>query len=109
MISNWEDSPFDLRRTRLGLAGAAQQIVVSDLVAATLRDLPILDPDSERLAFRMRAHRQGAVLTATDEELDELIAFVAAQANLANPIAAFGNALGSAFMALEAARGPHGG
>jgi hypothetical protein len=41
----------------------------------------LLDIDCERLVFGMRAHGNGAVLAATDEELDELIGFVAAEAN----------------------------
>ena len=52
-----------------------------DDTAATLRDLRLLDTDSERVVFRMRAHRDGAVLLATDDELGELIGFVAAEAN----------------------------
>lgn len=43
--------------------------------------MQVLDTDSERLVFRMRAHLDGAVLAATDDELDELIGFVAAEAN----------------------------
>ncbi|HZE00782.1 MAG TPA: hypothetical protein VE155_03300, partial [Pseudonocardiaceae bacterium] len=81
VISNWEDSPFDLRRRRLAVAGAATEIIISNQVAAALRDLRLLDVDCERLVFRTRAHNDGAVLTATAEELDELIGFVAAEAN----------------------------
>ena len=81
VISNWEDSPFDLRRRRLTLAGAVNEIVIADEVAAALRDLRLLDTDCERLVFRIRAHHDGAVLAATDDDLDELIGFVAAEAN----------------------------
>ena len=38
-------------------------------------------PDCERLVFRIRAHTDGAVLSATDDDLDELIGSVAAEAN----------------------------
>jgi len=41
----------------------------------------LLDPDCERLVFGIRAHNDGAVLAATDDDLDELIGFVAAEAN----------------------------
>ena len=44
-------------------------------------ELRLLDIDCGRLVFGMRAHGNGAVLAATDEELDELIGFVAAEAN----------------------------
>jgi hypothetical protein len=80
-ISNWEDSPHDLRRRQLAIAGDADEIVISDEVAAALRDLQVLDPDCERLVFRMRTHPSGAVLLASDDELEELIGFVAAEAN----------------------------
>jgi hypothetical protein len=80
-ISNWEDSPLDLRRPALTLAGAAQEIAIPDEVAAALRGLRLLDADCERLVFRIRAHHDGAVLAATDDDLEELIGFVAAEAN----------------------------
>ncbi|MDQ2706148.1 MAG: hypothetical protein M3Z25_00215 [Actinomycetota bacterium] len=81
VISNWENSPFDLRRRRLAVAGAVTEIVISEEVAVALRNLRLLDTDCERLVFRLRAHNDGAVLAATAEELDELIGFVAAEAN----------------------------
>jgi hypothetical protein len=81
MISNWEDSPFDLRRRRLTLAGAVNEIVIGDEVAAALRELRLLDADCERLVFGMRAHNDGALLAVTDDNLDELIGVVAAEAN----------------------------
>ena len=81
VISNWEDSPFDLRRRRLTLAEAADEIVIADEIAAALRDLQLLDTDCERLVFRIRAHHGGAILAVTDDDLDELIGAVAAEAN----------------------------
>lgn len=80
-ISNWEDSPFDLRRQRLTLAEATHEIILPEEVAAALRELRMLDTDCERLVFRMRAHNDGAILAATNDDLDELIGFVAAEAN----------------------------
>jgi plasmid stabilization system protein ParE len=41
----------------------------------------LLDADRERLVFRIRAHNDRAVLPATGNDLDELIGFVAAEAN----------------------------
>lgn len=81
VISNWEDSPFDLRRRRPTLAGALNEIVIPDEVAAVLRDSPLLDTDCERLVFRIRGHQDSATLAATNDDLDELIGFVAADAN----------------------------
>jgi len=82
VISNWEGSPYDLRRRRLVAVGAVSEVVITDEVATALRELMLLDPDCERLVFGMQAHRDGgAVLVATDEDLEELIGSVAAEAN----------------------------
>jgi hypothetical protein len=108
VISNWEDSPYDLRRRRLGIAGPVRQVVVSDETAAALRGLQLLDPDSEWLVFRMRSHHDGAVLFATDEDLEELIGFVAAEANH-EPDRRRQQRLDSALDALEAAARTHKG
>ncbi len=81
VISNWADSPYDLRRRRLSLAGALDEVIVSDKTAAALRDLVLLDPDCERLVFGMRAHPDGAALLTSTDDLEELIGFVAAEAN----------------------------
>jgi hypothetical protein len=81
VISNWEDSLFDVRRRQLVLAGAAGEIVISLEVAAALRELQFMDADCERLVFRIRADDGHAVLAATDDELEELIGFAAAEAS----------------------------
>ena len=81
LISNWADSPYDLRPRRLALANPVNQIVIHHEVAAALRELRLLDADCERMVFRIRAHHDGAVLPATDDDLEELIGFVAAEAN----------------------------
>lgn len=81
VISNWADSPYDLRRRRLSLADALEEVIVSDKTAAVLRDLVLLDPDCQRLVFGMRAHPNGAALLTTADDLEELIGFVAAEAN----------------------------
>jgi hypothetical protein len=80
-VSNWEDWPYDLRRRRLTLAGAVNEIVIPDHLAAALRELRLLDTNCERLVYRMRARGDGAILAAADEDLDELIGFVAAAAH----------------------------
>lgn len=81
VISNWEDSPFDLRRRRMALANPVHEIVISDEVGAALRELSLLDTDCERLVFRIRADRGSIILAVTDEDLEELIGSVAAEAN----------------------------
>lgn len=79
VISNWADSPYDLRRRRLSLAGDVNEVIVSDETAAALRGLVLLDPDCERLV--LGAHPDGAALLAGADDLEELIGFVAAEAN----------------------------
>ena len=81
IISNWADSPFDLRRRRLTLARPVNELVIPNEVAAVLRELQLPDADCERVVFRIRAHDGGAVLPTTGDDLDELIGFVAAEAN----------------------------
>jgi hypothetical protein len=81
VISNWAASPFDLRRRRLTLVGPVSEIVIPHEVAAALRELRLLDADCERLVFRIRARDDRAILAATDSDLDELVGFVAAEAN----------------------------
>jgi hypothetical protein len=81
MISNWEDSAFDLRRRQLTLTAATSQVAISNEVAATLRGLELLDTDCERLVFRIHARNDHAILAVTDDDLDELAGFVAADAN----------------------------
>lgn len=81
VISGWEDSPFDLRRRQLTLARAPGEIAVPHEVAAALRGLRLLGADCERAVFAIRGRDGDAILAATDEELDELIGAVAAEAN----------------------------
>jgi plasmid stabilization system protein ParE len=108
MISNWEDSAFDLRRRRPILAATAREIVLPDEVAAALRELQLLDTDCERLVFRIRARSDYAILAATDDDLDELTGFVAAEANH-QPSRRRQQRLDAAFDALSAAaRTPDG-
>lgn len=82
VISGWEGTYFDLRAPRPRRHDdAVAEVAVSDEVAATLRGLRLLDAECERLVFRARAADGGAVLTADNEALDELIGYVAAEAN----------------------------
>jgi hypothetical protein len=81
IISNWQDSAFDLRRRQLTLAQPVTQIAISYQTAAALRDLQLLDRDCERLVFAARAQGDHAVLAVTDNDLDELAGSVAAEAN----------------------------
>jgi len=66
---------------RLSVAGNVGEVIVSDETAAALRELVLLDPDCERLVFGMRAHPDGAAFLTNTDDLEELIGFVAAEAN----------------------------
>ncbi|MBV8997116.1 MAG: hypothetical protein JO287_26255 [Pseudonocardiales bacterium] len=81
VVSNWQDSPYDLRRRQLALARPVNVVVISEEVAAALRELQLLDLDCERLVFGMRSEDARIIMPATDDDLDELIGFVAAEAN----------------------------
>ncbi|MDQ3825357.1 MAG: hypothetical protein M3319_05315 [Actinomycetota bacterium] len=81
MINNWRDSPYDLRRRQLALARPIKDVVISEGVAAALRERQLLDFDCERLVFAMRSDNARIIMPATDDDLDELIGFVAAEAN----------------------------
>jgi hypothetical protein len=108
IISNWADSPFDLRRRRLTLAHPVDELVIPNEVAAVLRELQLPDADCERVVFRIRAHDGRAVLPATAGDLDKLIGFVAAEANH-EPSRRRRQRLNTAFDALSnAAQAPDG-
>jgi hypothetical protein len=102
VISNWEDSAFDLRRRQLTLAEPVTQIPIAYETAAALRDLQLLDSDCERLVFAIRADGNHATLAATGGDLDELTGFVAAEANH-EPSHSRRQRLDAAFDALSAA------
>jgi hypothetical protein len=82
VISGWEESPFDLRAHGvLRAVGEARRAVVPAEVAATLRTLMLLDTDSERLVFRATVTDEGVVLAGDHDDFEELIGYVAAEAN----------------------------
>jgi hypothetical protein len=108
IISNRADSPFDLRPRRLTLAHPVGEIVIQEEAAAALRELRLPDAGCQRLVFRIRAHNDRAVLPATNEDLDKLIGFVAAEANH-EPSRRRRQRLGTAFDALSNAAQVTGG
>ena len=65
VISGWERSPFDLRpgSTDVGGTGDVIDAVIAPEVAATLRDMMLIDSACERLIFGARASA-GRVLLA---------------------------------------------
>jgi len=79
-ISGWQDTPHDLSDGFVW-EGTAKDVVVSDDVVAGVRELSLLDADGERVAYRARSHDGHIVLSATDEQLDELLGYLAAEAH----------------------------
>jgi len=82
VIRGWEGSVFDLRPRRPELVSIPSiRVVIAAEVAATLRDLRLVDTAGERLAFRARLADDGVVLAAGEDDLEELLGYVAAEAN----------------------------
>jgi hypothetical protein len=83
VISGWEHSPFDLRghTTDSARPDDAVEVVIDAQVAETLRSLMLIDSTSERLVFRARPSEHGIILRGTEDDLNELIGYVAAEAN----------------------------
>jgi hypothetical protein len=81
VISAWEHSPYDLRRPTPTVTGLVREITTTEPVAAALRDLQLLDTDSARVVYGIRVDGTRLILTATDDELDELTGQLAAEAN----------------------------
>ncbi len=81
-ICGWEGSHLDLREPGAGRRpGSPTEIVVPDEVAAALRTLRLLDLGCERLVYQSMALDEGVALLAGEEQLDELVGYVAAEAN----------------------------
>jgi hypothetical protein len=80
-VSGWQDTPYDLKDGRGGSAGTAQDISVPDDVVASLRETLLLDTDCEAVIYAARTVSGRIVLSATDEQLDELLGYLAAEAN----------------------------
>jgi hypothetical protein len=56
-------------------------VQIADEVAAILRSLTVVDTDCERLVFGIRSSVEELVMVATEDELDQLLGYVAFEAN----------------------------
>lgn len=81
VVSGWQGTLCDLSSGRTVSSGTPQQISVSEDVLAELQQLLLLDEDCERVVFGARAVDEELVLSATDDELEELLGYLAAEAN----------------------------
>lgn len=80
-ISGWPGTPEDLGEQRPSSNVPARDIYISEELAASLRDILVLDPVCERVVYRARTDAGRTVLSATEEDLDELLGYLAAEAN----------------------------
>jgi hypothetical protein len=82
VIHGWERSPYDLRpRHPRPRSTDARRVVIPADTAAILRRLELFDSDTERLVFRAEASEAGIAIVGDDDDLDELLGYVAAEAN----------------------------
>ncbi|WP_276140859.1 DUF3024 domain-containing protein [Rhodococcus sp. T2V] len=106
-ISDWEGSPFDLRRARPVGISSVHRLRIPDEVAATLRGIMLLDTDCERVVFRACVDGDDIILPVGGDDLEELIGYVAADANH-EPNRRRQQRLDAAFTVLsEAVENPH--
>ena len=82
VISGWERSLYDLRgRPSRPGSTSARRVVIPAETAPMLFDLKLLDRATERLVFRAQVSDDGVSLVGDDDEFEELLGFVAAEAN----------------------------
>jgi hypothetical protein len=82
VISGWEGSYFDLRARHIdSTTTPTREVSVPNDVASTLRGIQIFDRESERMVFRARAEHGSVVLEGSDDNLESMAEFVAAEAN----------------------------
>jgi hypothetical protein len=82
VISNWQNSAFDLRPRQSAAAKPCTQVVIISGETATVPPgLALLIHDCQRSVFQVRAHGAAAVPTATNDDFDELVGGIAAEAN----------------------------
>jgi hypothetical protein len=83
MISNWESTSWDLGRWARDcrLSHGLCEIVLTKDELHELRSILTLDPESECLIYGAVVTDKGIVMRATEEELDNLQGFIAAECN----------------------------
>ena len=82
VISGWEHSLFDLRAaSRTAKPSRAVQVVVPVKSMAALRSISLIDTETERLIYTAHMTRNGAVLHGTEDDFDDLLGYIAAEAN----------------------------
>jgi hypothetical protein len=80
VISGWEGSPWDLSPA-LTTDGDERVALLSSDQYRRLLGLRLLDTDSLRVVYAARLTGAGVVVSASEEDLDNLIGYVAEEAN----------------------------
>ncbi|MFN0089267.1 MAG: hypothetical protein ACKVWR_03205 [Acidimicrobiales bacterium] len=82
IVSGWLSSAYDLRQLRAQpVVEKTHHVVISPETAAALRSLLVLDLPGERLVWRARITGGHILLTATAAEFEDLLGYIAAEAN----------------------------
>jgi hypothetical protein len=81
VIQGWQNSPYDLRPPRRFDEPGLITVEVTDDDHAELRRLQLLDLESERVVWGAVRDNGRVHMTGTDEDLDDLAASVAFEAN----------------------------
>jgi hypothetical protein len=81
VISGWEGTYLDLRSAGNEDGAPTTSVLVTGDVASAFRELRLLDADCERVVFRAERHPAGVVLSGSDDTFDELVGFLAFEAN----------------------------
>jgi hypothetical protein len=81
VISGWDGSPYDLRRTGTEQDLGFQAVVLSTGDWATVRSLSFLDSDCERLVYSATPAGSNVVFETNVDGLENLLEHVAAEAN----------------------------
>ena len=80
VISGWEGSPWDLSPA-LTTDGDVRVALLSSDQYRRLLGLRLLDTDSLRVVYAARLTGAGVIVSASEEDLDNLIGYVAEEAN----------------------------
>ncbi|MFZ2527484.1 MAG: DUF3024 domain-containing protein [Rhodococcus sp. (in: high G+C Gram-positive bacteria)] len=81
MISHWAGSPFDLHGIGPDPDLPTYPVTVSDATLTALRGIDLLDVDCEHAVFAARFDDGHCVLPVSDDVLDEIVNYVAGEAN----------------------------
>ena len=83
VITGWEGSPTDVSDFDDSYAdGEPVAVVMSRALFDLLREVLVLDAASELLIARARGSSEGVVLAGPSDAFDELVGYVASEANI---------------------------